>query len=114
MGAALLGLVATGCERDEPYGAADTNAQPANDMAVASLVERRIQNEMAGPESSNIDVQVADGVATLTGSVPDESAKEKAEDVAEDVDGVDRVENQIVVAAVTGGARRAPDSDLGD
>jgi len=111
-GAALVGLVATGCGRDEPYGAAGTDADPANDMAVASRVERRIQNEVEAPAASNIDVQVAHGVATLSGSVPDEATKAEAEDAAEDVEGVDRVENQIAVAL--GGPGRAPESDLGN
>jgi osmotically-inducible protein OsmY len=108
-GAALVGLVGSGCGRDEPAG---TDVDPANDMAVASVVERRIQREVEGPAAANIDVQVTDGVATLSGSVPDASTKAEAEDVAEDVEGVDRVENQIVIAM--GGMRQAPESDLGD
>lgn len=110
MGTALLGLVATGCSPEgDRYGA----AQPTEDLATASLVERRIQNEMPGPAASNIDVQVAHGVATLTGNVPDENAKDKAEEVAKDVDGVERVENEITVAMNTG-AGAAPDSRLGN
>lgn len=110
LGATLLGLVATGCSPEgDQYGA----AEPTEDMATASLVERRIQNEMPGPAAANIDVQVEHGVATLTGNVPDENAKDKAEEVAEDVDGVERVQNEITVAMNTGSGH-APDSHLGN
>lgn len=72
----------------------------APDAEVRAEVQRRITSD---PTTSNasIDVQVKDGVATLVGRAPNETTKEKAQELADDVDGVDRVDNQIVIASAT-------------
>ena len=62
------------------------------DASIAAEVKDDLA-EKAVP--GTITVAVTDGVVTLAGMVPDTKAKEKAEDVAEDVDGVDRVVNQL-------------------
>lgn len=51
---------------------------------------------------ASIQVTTARRVVTLTGQVPDTKARAKAEDVAGDVRGVDRVNNQLTT--VTGDA----------
>lgn len=48
-------------------------------------------------DASEIEVRVAKGVVTLIGIVEDRSAKRLAEDLAEDVMGVDDVSNQLKV-----------------
>jgi hypothetical protein len=48
-------------------------------------------------DATEIEVRVANGVVTLTGLVEDRSAKRLAEDLAEDVMGVDDVSNQLKV-----------------
>ena len=49
-------------------------------------------------EIEGVDVAVTDGTATLSGEVPTEAIKINAEGFALSVDGVDQVENGIVVA----------------
>jgi len=48
-------------------------------------------------DASEIEVSVADGEVTLTGSVHDRYAKRRAEDAAEDISGVRNVQNNIRV-----------------
>lgn len=50
----------------------------------------------------NIDVEVADGVVTLTGTVESESEKQTAEQIARETDGVKDVRNQVLVRAEAG------------
>jgi hypothetical protein len=57
---------------------------------------------------STITVAVADGVANLGGTVRDADAREKAEDIAEDVDGVTHVNNNIRVTTAAGDAPAKP------
>ena len=53
-------------------------------------------------DATEIQVQVKDGVATLTGEVRTKQCKRTAEDIAEDVSGIRDVQNQLrVVAAST-------------
>jgi hypothetical protein len=48
-------------------------------------------------DASEIEVTVSQGVVTLTGVVEDRSAKRAAEDIAEEVLGVDDVRNELKV-----------------
>jgi hypothetical protein len=48
-------------------------------------------------DASEINVQVSDGVVTLTGTVTDKHAKRMAEDIVEQLSGVKDVQNQIRV-----------------
>jgi|GEM_PF-3114862 len=50
-------------------------------------------------DASDIAVEVADGVATLTGSVPQRWMKHRAEDLADACIGVREVRNQLTVGA---------------
>jgi len=90
-----LALTPLGCERRESAG---------TDDAVAGNVKHELaaDRELADAAPA-IRVTVRDGVVTLSGRVPNEAAKREAANVADDVDGVDRVENQLaVVMADTG------------
>ena len=49
-------------------------------------------------DASDIEVEVREGVVMLSGSVEDRRTKRRAEDVAESVNGVRDVQNQIRVA----------------
>ncbi len=53
----------------------------------------------ASPETSGVTVEVKDGVATLTGEVMDQAAREKAGAAAKDINGIKNVENHVTVAA---------------
>ena len=63
-----------------------------SDTAIRADVQNELTREaFAGP----IDVSVVEGVVTLAGNVPNAEAKERAEDIAEDVKGVDQVVNNL-------------------
>ena len=49
-------------------------------------------------EGRAVSVRASDGVVVLTGQVSSERAKESAEEIAHDVDGVAQVDNRIFVA----------------
>lgn len=63
---------------------------PASDQALAAAIETKLA---ADPEVStfNVDVDVQDGVVTLSGWVKSEAARQKAHDIAHSVNGVDTV-----------------------
>lgn len=46
-------------------------------------------------DASEIEVSVADGEVTLSGTVEDRRSKRRAEDVADDVTGVKHVQNNL-------------------
>lgn len=68
-------------------------------------------------EGLSIEVSTADGVVTLEGEADSDASKQLAERLAENTDGVKKVDNRITVAAQagTGGAMaRDSDRDAGD
>ncbi len=84
-GAMLLAVGAVACSRND-------NRTARNDAAVAAEVRHDLaQKQVPGV----IDVVFANGTATLSGTVPDQAAKDKAASVADDVNGVDRVVNNL-------------------
>jgi hypothetical protein len=90
LAAALLSL---------PAGPAVAQPRPpatATDGAVATEIERRLSAD-PGVNAQNVTIYVRDGVATLTGRVPQADARRRAERIAGDVPGVGRVRNDIGV-----------------
>jgi hyperosmotically inducible periplasmic protein len=83
---------------------ATTTAKPVN-KSIDSRIDQRLK---ADPtlKKYNIHVSVDSGVATLTGTVPTEADRAKAADIAK-VDGITRVDNQIVVDVNAGTAGTA-------
>jgi osmotically-inducible protein OsmY len=62
----------------------------------------KIENEINARISAGnptVRATVKDGVATLTGTCPDESCRNTAESAAKGIDGVKQVVNEIVVSA---------------
>lgn len=57
-----------------------------------------IQKTVQSKETTSVSVTVTDGVATLSGEVPDEAAKMRAEEVAKGEKGVKSVINNLTVA----------------
>ncbi len=64
------------------------------DSDIKSQIEQALQ---ANLETSGINVQVTDGVATLSGEVKDQQARDKAGTLAADAKGVKSVDNQVTV-----------------
>jgi osmotically-inducible protein OsmY len=85
--------------------------RPTNPEGADAVVEGEIQRQLAAnPEVASaapaIKVSAENGTVTLMGAVPSENVKREAEDIAEDVSGVDEVHNQLIVAS--GPAAAAP------
>jgi hyperosmotically inducible protein len=74
---------------------AATTAAPASNDQLEDLIEKKWEAD-ATLKDADIDVSVAAGVATLTGEVPTAALKSRAARLAK-IDGVTRVENQIVI-----------------
>lgn len=84
-GAALLAVGAAACNRAE-------NRSARSDAAVAA----EVRHDLAAKQVPGvIDVVFAEGTATLSGTVPDAAAKQRAASIADDVKGVDRVVNNL-------------------
>lgn len=62
--------------------------------------------------SPDVNASVASGVVTLTGTVPDEATKMRAEDVAKRISGVKSVVNNITVAPAPAPVTVAPTGAL--
>ncbi len=104
-------LVSTGCDsaRDERTSSAMTGGErlaaakgAGADAAIASEVERKLGSDQQ-TSALGIDVKTTDGVVTLSGKVSNEAEKERAEDLADDVEGVKRVNNNLVIASAPAG-----------
>lgn len=100
IGAAALALGFTACTENDRFADATDDA-----TITANVEEELIDERIAG----NIQVSSAAGVVTLNGTVPNADARERAEEVADDVDGVDRVVNNLRTTM----AGDAPDLDEG-
>lgn len=77
--------------------AADTTVAVVTDAAITAAVNARL----AGDEKLSvlkIDVDTVDGRVSLSGQAPDESARQRATELAAAVDGVRTVNNMLVVA----------------
>lgn len=93
--AAFSGAVAIATPGFAQTPAATTTATaPSNDQ-LEDLIEKKWEAD-ATLKDADIDVEVAAGVATLTGEVPTAALKSRAARLAK-IDGVTRVENQITV-----------------
>jgi hyperosmotically inducible protein len=77
---------------------AATSARPDNDT-LETAIENKWEAD-AALKDADIDVEVANGIATLTGEVKTAALKSRAARLAK-VDGVTRVDNQITVDART-------------
>ena len=84
------------------------NARTSNsDTAVTDSVKTRLTSQDSD-RSSNIQVSTNDGVVTLEGTVSSDFDKSEAEALANSVDGVDRVDNRLVVSSrATGRTERS-------
>lgn len=83
--------------RDElTVGPARDDEAPGADAAIATKVKAKLAAE-TGVGALNVDVDVQDGVVTLSGLVRTEHARHRAEELAETVGGVKSVRNEIRV-----------------
>lgn len=81
------------------------------DGVVATEIEKRLSADRT-VNAQTVKIDVRGGVVTLTGRVPTEAAKERAEKIAADVAGVTEVHNRI--SAATGEAEALPADKVPD
>jgi hyperosmotically inducible protein len=82
--------------------AAETAADPADRQpsAADTWISAKVQSQFIGVAAlagSDIVVNTADGVVTLTGHAASADAKARAAAIARKIDGVKKVENRLVV-----------------
>jgi hyperosmotically inducible periplasmic protein len=106
--AAALTMGLAGCDRRDTTASTDNtasgqvargtdNAQVAiNDAAITASVNARLarDNELS---AMRIDVDTVDGKVALKGTAPNEGARERATQLAQAVDGVRTVDNQLTI-----------------
>jgi hyperosmotically inducible protein len=94
--ASVSGIV--GIDNRLEVGSASLEQAVSDSALTASIKEKLEANEMN--RFDGVAVRTNNGVVTLTGSVPSEQAMKKVLDIAQDADGVTRVENKLTVAHV--------------
>jgi hyperosmotically inducible periplasmic protein len=93
---------ATGKPAPDPDRTADRTAgEQFDDGWITTKVQSQLYLEQ-DVRGRNIDIQTRDGVVTLRGQVESDAARQIAERIARETDGVRRVENQLTVGPQTG------------
>jgi len=82
---------------------AGCSSQAANDSAVTAKIKGKLATN-SETSAIKIGVETNAGVVTLTGTVPTETEKGKAEQLAKNTDGVKSVTNKITVDTSSTGA----------
>jgi hyperosmotically inducible periplasmic protein len=77
-------------------GMAPHDQTPGSDEALMGAIKGQLAGT-SGVSAMNIDVDVNDGVVTLSGTVKTAEARAKAESIAKGVDGVKSVHNELKV-----------------
>ncbi len=99
---ALLALGAAGC-RTAPEGDVGARAPGTTSPALENAVRTNL-TQARDIDASRITVDAIDGVAVLSGTVPAEEQRNRAEEIARRTSGITEVRNRILVATVAGGA----------
>src|SRR4030095_3202828 len=72
------------------------NSNAVDDSAITAKIKSKLATDSDTSEIK-ISVETKAGVVTLTGNVPNDTEKTKAETLAKNTDGVKRVQNEIKV-----------------
>jgi len=75
---------------------AGCNSQAIDDSAITAKVKSKLATDTQ-TSAIRISVETKEGVVTLTGNVPSDTEKSKAETLAKNTDGVRRVQNEIKI-----------------
>jgi hyperosmotically inducible protein len=75
-----------------------TASRAFDDAWITTMIDSKLSVDPE-VESRDIDVDVRDGVATLSGIVKTKEARDEAEDLARSVDGVTQVVNELQVSS---------------
>ncbi len=82
----------------------------ASDQRLTRQIEQKLQQQLP---QANISVSIHQETATLHGSVPQESHKQQAEQIAKSVQGIQNIENQINVSGRQQMAQRQQQQEYG-
>lgn len=91
--ASLLIVGVTACRMNE------TPAAQVKDAEIAATLKGKLASDLSPSTLTDISVNVTNGVVTLSGQVKSADHKARAEQIARNVDGVGRVNNELQVAA---------------
>jgi hyperosmotically inducible protein len=69
-----------------------------DDTAITASVKSQLATDIELATITGIEVNTTNGVVTLSGQVSTDAEKRRAEEIAQNVDGVVRVTNSIAVA----------------
>jgi osmotically-inducible protein OsmY len=106
-------LLSVGCTRTEAPPAPVEHTATIVDNRLDTYVQARFQDDPL-MRTHDIDVTTNDGVVTLRGTVPTAEARAQAATLAQQVDGVRSVDNQLEVReAADGDAARASTEEVG-
>jgi hyperosmotically inducible protein len=83
-------------DEQEPGGASQPASAPVKDDWITSQVKKQLKT--AVPGGNHVDVDTKDDVVTLSGSVPTESARMAAVQIAQATEGVKQVKDEIKVS----------------
>jgi len=96
----VLGLVCFGCSNNGNSSTSNQNESPA-DWTITTKVKAAIMSDSSLSSSARlVSVTTNNGVVILTGNVPYQYDADRIVKITKNVDGVNRVDNQLVV---TGG-----------
>jgi osmotically-inducible protein OsmY len=76
----------------------DTAGEKVKDAAITTAVNAQLAAD-SSLSALNIDVDTSNGNVILRGSAPDATSKDHASELAKRIDGVNSVDNQLIVAA---------------
>jgi len=94
----------------DPEGFGERLGEGADDAVIKTRVGVRLTRD-PDVDRHNIDVDVVDGVVTLSGIVHDENAKQEAERLARGAEGVKDVKNELTVNPEDQPLRRDKDAE---
>jgi hyperosmotically inducible protein len=76
----------------------ETPSAQVKDAEIAASLKGKLVSDLNASTITDISVNVTNGVVTLSGQVKNPENKQKAEQIAHNVDGVGRVNNELQVA----------------
>ena len=82
--------------------AGERSTRKVDDATITAAVKSKLAVDHAAPLTS-VDVDTVRGTVYLTGSVPDGAAKLRAQEIAQQVDGVKNVVNDLKTKSSTAG-----------
>jgi osmotically-inducible protein OsmY len=88
-----------GQQTGQQYGRQTGQQMSASDQKLAQQIEQKLQSQFS---NANINVTVSQGTATLQGSVQDSSQKQRAEQIARSISGVQNIRNNLSVGGQAG------------